>query len=76
MCRSTRSNPSALTLIAGSRLRLKQSSPGELNIWANSRIADNRELSHCRIRGLNAEYSKSVRKFTSTYVRPIIRMQP
>jgi hypothetical protein len=32
--------------------------------------------SHCRILGLNAEYSRSVRKFTTTYVSPIARMQP
>ena len=31
---------------------------------------------HWRMRGLNAEYNRSVRKFTSTYVSPIIRMHP
>ena len=31
---------------------------------------------HCRILGSATEYSKSVRKFTATYVNPIARMQP
>jgi hypothetical protein len=31
---------------------------------------------HCLILGFTAEYSKSVRKFTATYVSPIARMHP
>ena len=32
--------------------------------------------SYCRILGFATEYSKSVRKFTATYVNPIARMHP
>ncbi len=37
-----------------------------------------RELAgvYCLILGFTAEYSKSVRKFTATYVNPIARMHP
>ncbi len=31
---------------------------------------------YCLILGFTAEYSKSVRKFTATYVNPIARMHP
>ena len=31
---------------------------------------------HCLILGFTAEYNKSVRKFTATYVNPIARMHP
>jgi hypothetical protein len=31
---------------------------------------------YCLILGFTAEYSKSVRKFTATYVSPIARMHP
>jgi hypothetical protein len=33
-------------------------------------------LDYCLILGFTAEYSKSVRKFTATYVNPIARMHP
>ena len=31
---------------------------------------------HCRILGFTTEYSRSVIKFTATYVKPIARMHP
>ena len=34
------------------------------------------QFRHCLILGFASEYKKSVRKFTTTYVRPIVRMQP
>jgi hypothetical protein len=58
------------------RLFYVRSTPATQQIIRNEFMGPAAPPAHCLIRGLATEYSKSVKKFTATYVNPIARMQP
>jgi hypothetical protein len=56
--------------------KVRKEKTGLFATLRNSFVTFAEKGAHCRILGFTAEYNKSVRKFTATYVSPTVKMHP